>query len=60
MRVTKDYCVHCGKELDRMKDYGCTEITVLTFFTTDLCAECIKKLDNIALEFCKKKGGEEV
>ena len=58
MRVIKDYCDHCGKELNCMKDYGDTEITIHTFFTTDLCAECINELDNIVLKFCCKKGGE--
>jgi hypothetical protein len=58
MRVTKDYCDHCGKELDCMHDYGGTEIAVFTFFTTDLCAECVKSLDEIVLKFCKKGGAE--
>ena len=59
MRVTKDYCDHCGKVLNCMKDYGDTEVTILTFFQTDLCADCIKELDDIALKFCGKKGGAE-
>ena len=59
MREIKDYCDHCGKELNCMKDYGDTEVAVLTFFKADLCAECIEELDNIALEFCGKKGGAE-
>ena len=58
MRVTKDYCDHCGKELDCMNDYGDTEIVVLTSFYADLCAECIDELDKIVLAYCKK-GGEE-
>lgn len=57
MRVTKDYCDHCGKVLNCMNDYGDTEIVVLTSFNTDLCAKCIARLDEIVLKFCKK-GGE--
>ena len=59
MRVVKDYCDHCGKELNCMKDYADTEITVLTFFTTDLCAECMAGLDEIVLKFCTKGGERE-
>jgi hypothetical protein len=58
MREIKDYCDHCGKELNCMKDYGDTEIVVLTSFKADLCAECIVSLDEIALKFCKKGGAE--
>jgi hypothetical protein len=58
MRVTKDYCDHCGKELNCMNDYGDTEIVVLTSFNADLCAECIASLDEIVLKFCKKGGAE--
>ena len=57
MTVTKDYCDHCGKELDYMKDYGETEIIALHLFKADLCAECIEELDRIVFAFCKK-GGE--
>lgn len=58
MRVTKDYCDHCGKELNYMNDYGDTEINVKSWFKSDLCAECIEKLDDIVLKFCKKGGAE--
>lgn len=59
MREIKDYCDHCGKELNCMNDYGDTEIVVLTSFNTDLCAKCIEELDGIVFEFCGKKGGAE-
>jgi hypothetical protein len=54
MTETKDYCDHCGKELDRMKDYGGTEIVALHLFTADLCAECIEELDRMVFAFCKR------
>ena len=58
MRVIKDYCDHCGKELDYMKDYGETEIVAKTAFSADLCVECIEELENIVRKFCGRKGGE--
>lgn len=60
MRKIKDYCDHFGKELNFKKDYGDTEVTVLTFFKADLCAKCIEELDNIALEFFGKKDGAKM
>ena len=56
MRVIKDYCDHCGKELNCMNDYGEIEIVALTSFISDLCAECIASLEDIVRKFCKKCG----
>ncbi len=57
MIVTKAYCDHCGKVLDEMHDYVDTEITVKDWWKADLCNTCIKELNKIAKDFCKK-GGE--
>lgn len=58
MRVIKDYCDHCGKELDCKTDYCETEIEAKTVFRADLCDKCITELDKIVREFCDRKGGE--
>lgn len=56
MRETKIYCDHCGKVLDEMKDYPDTEIDVIAWFRTDLCASCAKEISNTVLKFCGKEG----
>lgn len=57
MKENKIYCDHCGKEIDpmRARDYD----------SFQLCIECLDKLYDIVINFCKKKdhptekGGEK-
>jgi hypothetical protein len=56
VRVVKDYCDHCGAELDEMTDYGDTEIEIAHhWFKSDLCKNCMEELSAIAFKFCKKE-----
>ena len=53
MKENKIYCDRCGREMGHK------------WYNTDLCIECLDKLYDIVLNFCKKqdhpteKGGEE-
>lgn len=58
MRVTKDYCDHCGKELNAIHDYIDQEVGLVGFETADLCNECLEELDKIIKAFCGKGGAE--
>ncbi|MBQ7913761.1 MAG: hypothetical protein IJ308_08515 [Clostridia bacterium] len=58
--MTKIICDHCGKELDRMKDYDDISIeTMNSFYDTDLCADCrnelSERMDKMVKEFIGKE-----
>ena len=56
MRVIKNYCDHCQKELDLMQDYGGTDIEIAHHsFTTDLCQNCVEELSIEIEKFCNFK-----
>ena len=56
MRVVKDFCDHCGKELDNMRDYVDVDIEFSHIFVNaDLCTDCFDELNEIVLKFCKKE-----
>lgn len=56
MRVIKDFCDHCGKELDVMCDYVDVDIECSHIFVkVDLCTNCFNELNEILLKFCKKE-----
>lgn len=59
MHIDKYVCDHCGKPLDEMEDYIEVNVEVWNEFEADLCANCIKELDRMALEFCKKEYEEK-
>ena len=47
------YCDHCGKELNNMEDYGCSEIEIAYVeFQADLCKECHEQLVKTVKDFC--------
>lgn len=53
MTVIKQYCDHCGKELNNMEDYSECEITVgYNEFYFDLCKECHELLGKTVKDFC--------
>lgn len=57
MTVIKQYCDHCGKELDGMKDYISCEIEIaFTEIEADLCNECRGELTEIVKQFCVSYG----
>ena len=56
MKENKIYCDHCGKEIDTMRDYDDLQIDMgHKWYNTDLCIECLDKLYDIVLNFCKNK-----
>jgi hypothetical protein len=56
MKENKIYCDHCGKEIDPMRDYDDLQIDMgHKWYDTDLCIECLDKLYDIVLNFCKKQ-----
>ena len=56
MKENKIYCDHCGKEIDTMRDYNDLQIDIgHKWYNTDLCIECLDKLYDIVLNFCKKQ-----
>ena len=56
MTETKICCDHCGKELDPMRDYDETEITMYhKWQTVDLCCECFNDLWDIIYDFCTEQ-----
>lgn len=61
MIKTKRYCDHCGKELDKMKDYDDTLITIsYKEAGVDLCSECFDELCDTVIDFCKPGGAKWV
>lgn len=56
MEENKIYCEHCGKEIDPMRDYDNLQIDMgHKWYNTDLCIECLDKLYDIVINFCKKQ-----
>lgn len=53
MTIIKTYCDHCGKELDGMKDYPDTEISLIGYRKADFCQKCMDELDTIIADFVK-------
>ena len=59
MRVIKDYCDHCGTELNEMHDYCDAEIDIpCNWFKTDLCGKCVDELGSLVKKFCNVKEGD--
>ena len=62
MTVIKQYCDHCGKELNdsadlTKADYLDMEIDLGSgaFVTTDLCISCFCNLKSFIYQYCKKE-----
>ena len=55
MTVLKQYCDHCGKELNSMEDYSDTVIDFCTdYLEADLCASCYEEILNITKAFLNR------
>jgi DNA-directed RNA polymerase subunit RPC12/RpoP len=49
-------CDHCGKEIDKIRDYTDMEIRDFAdYIETDLCARCYDELSDMVLQYINKK-----
>lgn len=56
MVKTVIYCDHCGKEIDKMKDYYDTEVIIYySLCNVDLCEDCHEELKHVINQFCNKE-----
>lgn len=56
------YCDHCGKQFDSRTGYPELDVGVEAQICTDLCCECVEKLDEQIGAFCscgKQKDGAD-
>ena len=54
MREVKDYCDHCGKEIDWKTDYCGLDVGFFDCLTVDLCNKCASELEEQIARFVKR------